>query len=161
MSIWNQDRVPGAENRFALGCWLPRRKMASAAWVPGLRARRKFVGGRPVFMVFDFSLAASQTLESKVPVSSDFICYELMISVSNGGTQTNPGARVQVLDSKGRKRFSIVGVNDTNFAGAAKSPFILRHPYRFHANGTILMRCQNLQTSSNVVQVVLHGVQDL
>jgi hypothetical protein len=66
---------------------------------------------------------------------------------------------MQIFDSKLKKRFSLMGVNDTNIAGSAQNPHVLRRPYRFRAGGTILVRCQNLQSSANTVQFVMHGVR--
>lgn len=160
-NVWQRDRIPAAANRYALGCWLPSRKIAAAAYVPGARERKPLRGGRPYFYVFNFSLAANQTFENRVSVPADFIGYALMVSSTVGNTQANPGARIQMLDAKRKKRFSIIGLNDAVFGGSAQNPFLLRKPYRFHAGGEILVRAQNLQSSANTVQVVLHGVQDL
>lgn len=160
MSIWHQDRIPGVVARHALGLWLPRRKLASAAFVPGMRARRQFYGARPYWYVFDFVLAASDTGEARNAVPADFILLSMMVSASVGGDKSNPGYRIQLLDSKRKRRFSIIGFNDSNFAGNAQNPFVLRKPYRFHSGSTILVRLQNLQTSSNTAQVVLYGVQE-
>lgn len=160
MSVFDQDRIPGVPGRYALGLWLPRRKIASSGFVPGQRSRQLLRGGRPYWYVFNFTLGASQTLESQQSCPTDFIATAIYISDSAGGTPTNPGCRLQLFDTKRKKRMSLVGINDVNFGGTARDPFILRRPYRFRAAANILMRVQNLQTSSNTVQVVLQGVQD-
>jgi hypothetical protein len=160
MSIWQQDRIPGAVNRYALGTWLPRRKLASGAFVPGQRAKRQLRGGRPFWVVFDFPLGANQTREARQTIPNDFILTHLMVSNTVGGSAANPGSRLQIFDAKVKKRFSVMPSNDTNIAGSAKDPFILRRPYRFRSGATILVRAQNLQSSANTVQLVMHGVQD-
>lgn len=164
MSVWNQDRIPGQRGRHALGLWLPRRKLASAAWVPGLRARKPLYGKRYFALVFDYVLPANQTLERRFSVTSDYIWWGITISSSVGGTSANPGFRVQVLqippNRKSGNRMSRTGVNDVNFGGSAKDPFLLRKPYRFRGGSSILIRVQNMQNSSNTIQVVLHGGQD-
>ena len=160
MSVWNQDRIPGIGNRHALGTWLQRRKLASAAFVPGQRAKRQLRGGRPFSIVLNFTLIANGTSETRQSIPNDFIATHYVISNSVGGTPSNPGCRVQLFDTKVKKRFSLMPVNDVNFAGSAKDPFVLRRPYRFRAGGTLLARAQNLQSSANTVQLVIHGVQD-
>ncbi len=163
--IWNGDRIPGVRSRHALGIWLPSRKLASSAFVPGMRSRQQLRGARPYWYVFDFALGANGTLETRNTCPSDFHLLAVMVSntVDNQGAPappTLPGCRLQVFDSKRKKRLSVIGNNDLNFGGSARNPFMLRRPYKFHAGATILMRAQNLKTVANTVQVVLYGVQD-
>jgi hypothetical protein len=111
------------------------------------------------------TIGANQWVELRYVCQNDFIAYASMISASVGGTAANPGVRVQIRDMsttprKGKK-FSLVGVNDSNFGGSAQDKSFFRKPYRFHQGHTIVCKIQNLQNSSNNVQVVLEGVQDL
>lgn len=163
MSVWNPARIPGG--RYALGIWLPERKLASSGFVPGKLAQRGLYGWRPYWYVFDLALGASQTLEGRAACPSDFqlLAITLSATVDEAGHQIpapTPACRVQIFDGKRKKRFSALGINDVNLAGTAQAPFILRRPYRFHAGGVILLRAQNLTTVANTVQVVLYGVQD-
>ena len=167
MSIWNQDRFRGVR-RHALGLWLTTRNITSRAYVPSLRDRQQMRGLRPFWQCFggaggDVAIPANQWVELRQVCQSDFIAHSLMVS-NSVGTSANPGVRVQIRDQSTmpgkRNKFSLAGVNDVNFGGTAKRPFFFRKPYRFRAGRTIVVRIQNLQASTNNVQVVLAGVID-
>ncbi len=160
--IWHQDRYPSLTQtgRHALGMWLTFRKLATSAWMPGQKWRRDLRGRIPFWFVFDFPLVANQTLEKRNTLTTAFIWIASMISTAVGGTPSNPGTRLQVIDIKSRRRMNVMGFNDTNFAGNAQHPFIQRRPYRFVENNTILARMVNLQNSANTAQLVFYGVMD-
>jgi hypothetical protein len=131
--------------------------------------RAQLRGKRPFWVVFGSptgpaTIAANQYVELRYVCQSDFIAYASTISTSVGGTAANPGARVQIRDlstQPGRgKKFSLTGVNDSNFAGSAQDKSYFRKLHRFHAGHTIVCRILNLQSSSNQVQVCLEGVLD-
>jgi hypothetical protein len=173
MNIWDQfkSNIPP---RHRLGVWLSRRKLWSRAFLPSRADRVQLRGKRPFWFTFGgidsngvegaVAIPANQYVELRHVCQSDFICYGMMISSSVGGTGTNPGIRVQVRDMSATprkgKRFSLTGVNDTNFGGSAQNPRYLRKPYRFHAGHTILVKILNLQGQTNNAQVVLEGVQE-
>lgn len=168
MNIWTRTRG-GPPPRFALGLWLPIRKLVSSAYSPNRRDRAQLLGGRPFFQVFgggtgDVTIPAGQWVELTQVFQTDFIAHTIMVSTSQGGTSASPGVRLQIRDMStqpGRqKRFSLVGVNDVNMGGTARRPFFLRKPYRFVAGHTILVKIQNLQAVANNVQVVIAGVMD-
>lgn len=168
MSIWNQDRTR-SPRRHTLGLWLSSAKLASRAYVPSAKDRKQMSGLRAFWQVFggptgDVTIPASQWVELRQVCQSDFIAHTVMISTTAGGTSANPGVRMQIRDmstmpGKGSK-FSIAPVNDVNAGGSARHPFFFRKPYRFRAGHTILVRIQNLQASTNNVQVVIAGVVD-
>ncbi|MGH9580404.1 MAG: hypothetical protein ACRD2R_05375 [Terriglobales bacterium] len=160
MAVWEQDRIPGERQRHALGLWLTRRKLATAAYMPGQRARRQLRGRAAFWEVFNFNLAANQTLESRVALTTTFIWIATSASTTVGGTAANPGVRVQVVDVKGKKRMMVIGANDICFGGRSNAPMFHRQPYRFRIGNSILVRCQNLQNAAQVAQVVLYGVMD-
>lgn len=168
MNIWNQRRNQGPR-RHALGLWLGRAKLASRAYVPSAADRVQLRGTRPFWQTFggptgDVTIPANQWVELRQLCQSDFIATTLMVSTTAGGTSSNPGVRVQIVDVSSqpgrRKRFSLVGVNDVNFGGSGAHPFFFRKPYRFRAGHTVLVKIQNLQASSNNVQVVIQGGVD-
>lgn len=174
MSVWDEQRIPSIRTRWALGVYLPRRKLASLAWVPSRREQKQLRGGRPFWHVpyppnstqpGNFVIPANQTQEARTTFTSDFLLLAVLVSSTVGGSQTNPGARIQLFHQplkKGKgRRFSAIGLNDINAGGSAKDPFIYRRPYRIRAGSAVLVRVQNLQNASNQVQVVLYGVQDV
>lgn len=164
MNVFDQFRSK-IRPRHALGIWLNHRKLYSRAFVPDVRDRQQLKGRRPFWNTFgEATIPASQWTELRQVVQSDFIAYAFMISNSVGGSATG-NCRLQIRDippEPGRKPkyLSIVGVNDNNFAGTASDPHYLRKPYRFRAGHQIVVRIQNLQTSSNKVQLVMEGVFD-
>lgn len=166
-NIWNKDRSAGFA-RHAMGAYLPSAKLASKAFMAGKRDRKAIRGGRPFWFVFggptgDVSLGANQWVELRHKLQSDFILLAVMGSATVG-TAASPGFRFQIQDlsimpGKGKK-FALAGVNNVNGAGTAKHPFFLRKPYRFVAGRTVVAKLQNLQSSTNNVQLVLYGVID-
>lgn len=170
MNIWDsyKSKIPP---RHALGVWLNRRKLVSRAFVPK-RKDRVQLRGKPVFFVVfggvtgPVTIPANQFVELRYVCQNDFIWYASMISASVGGSSSNPGVRVQLSEvstQPGRgKRFGprMLGTNDANFAGSAQDTRYLKKPHRFHAGRTIIAKIQNLQNSSNNVQLVLEGVID-
>lgn len=155
--------------RHPLGVWLSRRKLWTRACVPSRKDRVPLRGRQPFWVVFGgnsgpVAIPASQWVELRYVCQNDFIWYATTINTSVGGTAANPGVRVQIRElstQPGRgNKFSGIGGNDSNFAGSAQDTSYLRHPHRFHAGKTILVKIQNLQNAINNVQLVLEGVID-
>lgn len=171
MSVWSQTRFKGGSRRHALGLWLPSAKLASRAYVPEAHSRRHMMGKRPFWFVFggdnggDVSIPASQWVELRHVCESDFTMHTILVSTTVGGTTTNVGVRCQIRDmnpqpGKATKLLSKGAVPDVSFGGSARHPFFLRKPYTFRQGHIIVVRIQNMQASTNGVQVVLVGVQE-
>jgi hypothetical protein len=174
MNVWDRfkSNIPP---RHRLGLWLSRRKLWTRAFVPSRRDRVDLRGKQPFWVVFGaldsnnaqggVAIAANQTKELRYVCQNDFIWCTGTVSTSVGGTASNPGVRIRIRDlstqpGKGKK-FSLSEVNDINLAGSAQDSRFLRKPYRFHAGRIIAVSIKNLQSSTNNVQLVLEGVQDV
>ena len=146
--------------RHALGLWLTYRKLASSAYVPTAQARQALGGGKlPYWYVFNYNLAARQTLEYRAVTSKNFYLLA-MTGDSNVGQQGTPGFRAQIFDGKRQMRFSDRGVEMANLVGNAQGPAFQRVPYQFQPLSPILVRVQNTLAIPNAGQIVLYGMVD-
>lgn len=175
MSVWDDRYKSNIPPRHRLGLWLSRRKLWTRAFVPSRRDRVQLRGKQPFWVVFGgldsnnaqggIAVAANKWVEKTYICQNDFIWTSTMVSASVGGTATNPGFRILVRDiptgGRGGKKFSLGGVNDINFGGSAQDTRFLRKPYKFFAGRVIAVRIQNLQNSTNNIQVALEGVLDV
>lgn len=169
MSIYSQARFrfPGRP-RHALGLYVPYGKLSSRVYVPTRRDRAPLAGKRPFDIVLggaqdDISIPASQTVELRYTLQSDFIATEFMVSATQS-SQASPGCRIGIKDISsmpGRgKKLSNTLVNNVNWGGRGQKPKFLRKPYTFKAGRTILVTITNLRATTNAVQVVIGGVWD-
>lgn len=158
MSVWQKAQNAGLPLRHALGCWLTYRKLASGGYVPGPQSRQPLAGKLPYWYVFNYNLAARQTLEYRAVTSKNFYLLAIMGDSNVGAAAGN--FRAQIFDAKRKLRFSDRGVNFPNLVGQAAGPSFLRVPYRFEALSPILVRVQNADAAPNSGQIVLYGMVD-
>lgn len=153
MSIWDRDRVPGITGRHALGVWLTYRKVASAGYVPGARARAPLKFKVPGWDVVNFALAARLNAEDRITTPPGFWLTHLI-----GSSSLAAGFRLQMYDSEKNQRLGDP-LNFANGLGSAARPFILRKPHYFSTRSPLLVRVQNQDTSgaTNNIQVVVVG----
>ena len=178
MSAWDDSRLGGNTGyRFALGMWDPRHKLASSAWMPPLRERRKIAGLVRYVYAIDFTLGQNQVLTQRFTVTSDFWWTDTLASV----TPTDLGVfSVQLFDTKNKVRYMNAPLpsfqrstfsaqtTDLNIApqleaiGAPSEwnfPYIQRRIDKIPQGATMLMRVQAPQysTTSQEIQVCLGG----
>lgn len=170
MSIYSQSRFrfPGRP-RHALGLYIPYVKLSSRGYVPTRRDRQKLIGKRPFDIVFggsqdDVTLPASQSIQLRYTVQSDFIATTITTSATVSSA-ASPGCRVRVLvlstmPGKGKKLSTEGGVNNVNFGGNGQHQKFFKRLYRIHAGKTIIVQITNLRAVSNKIQVVISGVWD-
>jgi hypothetical protein len=153
MSIWDRDRIPGVTGRHALGVWLTYRKVISAGYVPGIRARLPLKFQLIGWDALSFSLAARLNAEDRVTTPPNFWLTYLI-----GSSSLAPGFRLQLYDSEKNQRLGDP-LNFANGLGSAQHPFILRKPHYFETRSPLLVRVQNQDTSgaTNIIQVVIVG----
>jgi|SRR5579872_3950607 len=161
MSVWKRGKIPGQEPRFALGAWLPQRKLMSPAYVPVPRARLGLRFKKNVWYHANITLAAGATGRVRVSVTPNF---RLMMILGQGTAATNAdgngGFQIQVFDTARRQTFSLEQVTDLITVGNAQHPFILKNPYRFSGTVPVLIDVSNRSAGQNVIDIVLYGVGD-
>lgn len=153
MSIWDRERVPGVTGRHALGLWLTYRKVASAGYVPGARARGVLKFKVPAWYTVNFALAARLNAEDRITTTPGFwlVCFM-------GSSSLAPGFRMQMYDSEKNQRLGDP-INFANELGSAARPWIYRMPHPFFTRSPLLIRVQNQDVSgaTNNIQVVAMG----
>jgi hypothetical protein len=161
VSLWQRGKIPGQERRFALGCWLPRRKLASPGYVPAPKARWGLRYKKNVWYSGSITLNPGQTGYIRVSVAPNFA---LMMVLGLATQPTNPDGQgsfqVQIFDTARRQTFSEKAIGDPVAVGNAQNPWILKNPYRFSGTVPLLCKVQNRTTAQNTIQVVFYGVSD-
>jgi len=150
--------------RWQLGHWLTYRKLASAAYLPGQRARLKLQGKQPHWYTFNFpGILPGNNAEERISVTDDFVFVALMGNalISSGGSQgqnSADGFNLQFFDAGRKQRFEYVMAANDNLVGTAKHPFFLRYMYCLTPKTPMLLRVQNASAVNTVdIQVVFHG----
>jgi len=160
MSAWDKQRAAVGAPRHALGVWLTYRKLSTAAYVPGERARLPLRHKTHFDYAVNFSLAARLNAEDRIVTADDFYLLTLVGSSVDSvtGLPIAAGFRVQLYDTGSKQRLGDP-LNFANYLGSAARPHIFRKPYRFPKNTPILIRVQNadVSASTNNIQVVLGG----
>jgi hypothetical protein len=161
MSIWQKGKIPGQERRFALGSWLPRRKLASPAYVPSPRARRGLRYKKNVWYSGTQTLAPGATGYIRASVAPGFALMMILGQATQAGNPDGQGSfQVQIFDTARRQGFSEKAIADVSGVGTAQNPFILKNPYRFTGTVPLLCKVQNHSTLANKITVVFYGVSD-
>jgi hypothetical protein len=116
----------------------------------------------PTWEAVNLVLTAGATLQARVNVQRDFTLLAIMASSSS---QVNGGFRAQFFDTKKELRFMERNAAQNLIAGSVfgagtlTDPFFLREPYEFdQADSQILVSAQNLETVTNIIQIVFYGV---
>lgn len=118
-------------------------------------------GYQPRWEVVNAIIAAQQTYQTKVDLMPDF---HLLALIGSATTNTKGGFRVQLYDVARQIRLQGRGFQYPNFGGGGSNPgafgpFFLREPYPFDMpRSQVLVILQNMETSSNTIQIVLYGV---
>jgi hypothetical protein len=159
MSVWKKGRIPGQERRFALGLWMPNRKLASPAYMPSPRARLGLRYNTPKWYVMTATLAALQTGYTRISVTPHF----RLVAILGSGTASEPADgcgsfMFQLYDTARRRSFSEWPVSEFLGAGTAQHPNILKVPYEFTGTTPIQARIQNRANATNTIYIVLYGV---
>jgi hypothetical protein len=190
MSVWNQNRQGGGPGpRHALGLWLPMRKLASAAEMPGAAERRKLYGKTPFSYCFNFSLFPNGVGNDRVTVLSDFFWTTIAASgVQPPATPGNVSFSVALFETKSKRRYmnnplicagnnappnqngSTFGAYDPGTGGASTGPaagvpYYQRRITTIPKGAVLLMKVQLLPlpappVTGSAIQVVLGGYID-
>lgn len=181
MSAWDEARLGGRQGqRFALGLWDPRHKMASLGWMPPASERKKVFGRVRYSYVLNFTeLAVNEVQNDRFTVTRDFYWTDTAASFDLTGEHSGfVPFSAQLFDSTNERRFmdfplfadNLCGVNPTSDDIVPHWPLTnLQFPYfhrritRIVAGTALLLRVQNLlgpvpapdQTIN--VQIVLGG----
>lgn len=136
MSAWDDSRLGGNTGyRFALGMWDPRHKLASSAWMPPLRERRKIAGLVRYVYVLNFTLSPNQVETQRFTITSDFWWTDTIASTDTvGGLYT-----IQLFDTKNKVRYMNLPLPNTSynggdFSGQQLDPLISPQQEAIHAN---------------------------
>ena len=161
MALWKRGSIPGQQRRFALGLWLPERKLSSPAYVPAPRARVGLRYKRPIWYVVTLSILSQQTSYARISVGKNF---RLMMILGQGSQASpadgNGSFQFQVFDNARRTPISELPIPNLVGVGSAQQPFILKNPYRFADTSPVQVRVQNRASATNLIYVVLYGVSD-
>lgn len=115
-------------------------------------------GFQPRWEVVPAVLGALKTIQLRIAIAEQF--YLLAIGGS-ATVNTLGGFRAQIYDTLKQRRFADRGVQFPNLGAGGLSPsgwFFLRHPYCFdQPQSQILVMLQNMENSSNTIQLVLYG----
>lgn len=145
-------QLRGGAPHFALGAWVPSRKLASIGYVPTAEDRAKINGGRIYDIVLPWSLTGSQTLEFQGVAPGQFALMAVI-----GNSFQSEGVQVSLIDPERKRALTYSPIRLGNFAGDAKHPFYLRKFYPFQPGASINARITNLSPNPNVGQLVLKG----
>jgi hypothetical protein len=161
LSIWKQGVIPGQSRRFALGSWLPYRKMASPAYVPAPKARLGLRYKRPMWYIMNVTLAGQDSENARISVSPNF----RLMMILGLGTAAAPADglgsfQYQLYDNARRNPFSRLPISHIVGAGNAQHPFILKNPYSFSGTTPVQAAIQNRALGTNNIYLVLYGVGD-
>jgi hypothetical protein len=161
MSLWRKGSIPGQQRRFALGLWLPERKLSSPAYVPAPKARVGLRYKRPIWYVVNLSILSQQTSYARISVGKNFRLMAIMGSGSAGSPADGNGSfQFQVFDNARRTPFSELPILSPVGVGTASNPFILKNPYRFADTSPVQVRVQNRASTTNNIYIALYGVSD-
>lgn len=161
MSIWKKGVIPGQSRRFALGIWLPYRKLASPAYVPSPRARLGTRYKRPIWYVMTLTLGAQKTDYARISVAPNFKLMMILSSSSAASPADGNGPfQFQLYDNARRYAFSELPIAQGVGSGIGSEPFILKTPYSFSGTTPVQARIQNRATGTNTIYLVLYGVSD-
>lgn len=161
MSIWKQGVIPGQERRFALGLWLPERKLASPAYVPAPKARVGLRYKKPIWYVVNLSIPSQQTQFARISVGKNFRLMQILGQGSQASPADGNGSfQFQIYDNARRTPFSELPINNLVGVGTAQQPFILKNPYRFADTAPVQVRVQNRASATNLIYIALIGVSD-
>jgi hypothetical protein len=155
---WIQGRVPGIPIYPPLGCWLNRRKLASAGWAPPQWARLSLQGMHAYWYQFPaLTLTSGQTDLTRVTVTEDFWILAILsretIALAPGGS-----IRFQIYEDANSYKHSKYGINRQNGASNAQGPGLVKMPHYIEAGSPVNCRIQNLSTSTNIVRLCMYGV---
>src|SRR4029077_4531047 len=99
MSVWKQGRIPGQTLRFALGAWLPHRKLMSPGYVPTNKARLGLRYKHPVGYPGTIVLAAGATGRLLVTVAPNFRMMMILgLATADNATDGQGSAQVRIFD---------------------------------------------------------------
>ena len=121
-------------------------------------------GYAPIWETITWILNARQTLQARVNVQRE---WHMLSIAASSSSNANGGFRVQLYDpkkiywgkTKPGARLADRGISFANYTGPGSSPFFLREPYPMtEPNAQFLVICQNFETVTNTVQIVLYGV---
>lgn len=161
MSLWKTGSIPGHMRRFALGLWLPYRKMSSPAYVPSPKARLGLRYKRPIFYVMQITLGAQESDNARISVAPNFRLMMILGKGSAAAPADGLGSfQFQLYDNARRRKFSELPILALAGAGTGQEPFILKNPYSFTGTAPIQAFIQNRATVSNSIYLVLYGVTD-
>jgi hypothetical protein len=160
MAVWKQGTIPGQERRFALGAWLPIRKLASPAYMPTPRARLGLRYKRPIFYVMNLQINSQATGYARITVGRNYRLMMIMGQSNQVSSDNNGAFQVQIFDNARRTPFSELPILSPTVVGDASHPFILKNPYRFADTTPVQVRVQNRATAQANICIVLYGVCD-
>jgi hypothetical protein len=166
-NVFQQDRVPGMPGRWALGLWLPSRKLASSAWVPGQKFRMGLVGRQPYFFYLGFpnpnfaAMAPQSNADDNVTSINDFIVLAILASAVDSAGAVNQDFSAQIFESSNQldSLWTQAQANAGSLGGSGQNPFVLRRPHYVRAGTQLICRINNFHAvNSNNPQITLFGV---
>jgi len=148
--------LPLIPPRYSIVPWLGLRKIISSAYLPEPEVLERYRGRCPHYVgPLDFTLAARDVQESRIPAGPSFVLLALL-----GSSTSALGFKAQLYDSRREKALSDRPLNFGNCWGSGKNPFFLKEPYEFAEDANILVKVQNQDIITNTVEVVLYGLWD-
>jgi hypothetical protein len=165
MSIFTENRSPGAAPYHALGLWHPVGKLASAAYFPSASERRVLRGKARFQYVFNFApLAAGGVANDRISVLSDFYWTDTIGNMLSGGVDVNSISSISLFETTGKQRYSNLQESFLNFAFngtyGKQTQIFERRISKIKAGATLLMRFQNSANVTLSAQIVLGGYVD-
>lgn len=170
MSIWTENRLPGAAPYHALGLWHPTGKLGSAAYFPPAWERRMLRGKARFQYTFNFpNLAAGQVSNDGVSVISDFFWTDSIASVTSLGVLVTQLGSISLFETESEQKYGNLQIAFDNFAGGVVNltgvnvksfPLFERHITKIRRGSQLNMRLQNAAAVSVSIQVVLGGYVD-
>lgn len=146
------------------GLLLPRRTVASRAYLPGPKERMALGRTRiPFWWVMDFTLEPQASGDGTITPIYNFTLLSMMAtSEQEAGFRTQ---NFQLSDNCGSgAAFSRVGIDFPNAAGTAQRPLFIKKPYPMPNMLSLLNRTANLDATvdtTNDVQLAFYGVRDM